>query len=88
MDCNFMKSFYERYYENPICEAIADSEKYHALRKKRQEIEGLLEGKLTGFGNDLMQLFDMYMDAYSDEMEVVLQKIYLMGARDREQMLR
>lgn len=88
MDRNFMKSFYERYYENPVGEAIRGSEKYHDLQKKRQEIECVLEEKLRDSGKDLMQLFDTYLDICTEEIEILLQEVYLQGACDRERMLR
>lgn len=83
-----MKSFYERYYENAACEAVNGSEEYKNLQKNRQEIEGTLEEKLKDSGNDLMRLFEEYVDALIEEQEVLLREMYLMGAQDRERMLR
>ena len=88
MDRDFMRLFYERYYENPASEAIRGSEKYHNLQGKRQEIESVLEEKLRVLGNDIMQLFDEYMDALVEEQEMLLKEMYLLGAEDREKMLR
>lgn len=88
MDKEFMKSFYERYYENPYGEAVKESEIYCELQKKRQEIEGVLESKIRAVGEEIILLFEEYMDILSDEQEVLLQEMYLMGAQDRERMLR
>ena len=58
------------------------------MQKNRQEIEGTLEEKLKDSGNDLMRLFEEYVDALIEEQEVLLREMYLMGAQDRERMLR
>lgn len=50
MDREFMRSFFERYYENPYGEAVKDSDAYHEVQKKRQEIEGVFEVKLKDVG--------------------------------------
>ena len=37
---------------------------------------------------ELVEVFEDYLDACADELEVLLEEIYLMGAQDREKMLR
>ena len=88
MEREFMKSFLNNYYADYQSEAVKDSDEYRMLQKKRQEIEDVLEEKLRNSGNDLMQLFDTYLDACSDEMGILMQEIYLLGCHDRERMLR
>lgn len=88
MDKEFMKSFFERYYENPYAEAVKDLGTYHETQKKRQKIEGVFEVKLKDAGEKVWQLFEQYMDAWTDEQEVLLKAMYLLGAEDREKMLR
>lgn len=38
--------------------------------------------------NDLFQLFDTYLNACADEQEILLGEMYLLGAEDREKMLK
>ena len=43
---------------------------------------------LQELSDDLIKAFDDYLDACADEKEILLQEMYLMGAQDREKMLR
>lgn len=43
---------------------------------------------LQDYSKELVGLFDDYLNAYTDEMEFLLQEVYLQGAQDREKMLR
>ena len=36
----------------------------------------------------MLQMFEEYLDAYADEQEILLEEMYLLGALDRERMLR
>lgn len=43
---------------------------------------------MGGTCTDLYQKFDEFISAYADEMDVMLREVYLLGAADREKMLR
>lgn len=88
MDREFMKSFYKNYYMNPQVEAIKDSNEYQEKLNQRYEVESKFTKLLKKFGNELVQVFQQYLDAYADEQEILLEEMYLMGALDREKMLR
>ena len=88
MDREFMKSFCKNYYSDFEYEAIKDSELYKEKRIERHNVENELILRLQEHGEDVIGLFEKYLDAYADEIEVHLEEMYLMGAEDREKMLR
>jgi hypothetical protein len=83
-----MISFYKRYYDNPQYEAIKNSELYKEKREKRYELEEKLELQMHVMEKNLFQLFDAYLNACADEQEILLEEMYLLGAGDREKMLK
>lgn len=87
MDREFMKSFYRNYYENPQGEATKDSPVFTEKHNLRYEFEDKFIEILHELGPDALSAFEQYMDAYTDEQEVVLEEMYLLGAKDREKML-
>lgn len=88
MDKEFMRGFLKRYYMNPYDEAIANSEEYIEKRELRYKAEEALEKILGGPKTAAYKIFDEYISTYADEMDVMLEEMYLLGARDREAMLR
>ena len=88
MDREFMKSFLQNYYTDYESEAVKDSAEYQESKKRRYEIEEKFELMLQDYSKELVGLFDDYLNAYTDEMEFLLQEVYLQGAQDREKMLR
>ena len=88
MDKSFMMSFYREFYENAQHEAVKESKAYHERKEQRYRIETELVSKMQQIGDDLFQLFEKYSDACADEQEVLLEEMYLLGAQDREKMLR
>ena len=87
MDREFMKSFLTNYYVDYQSEAVKESEEYKEKRNKRYEMERAFELGLQEY-KELSELFEAYLDACADEQEILLQEMYLMGAQDREKMLR
>ena len=87
MDREFMKSFLNNYYADFQREAVKESEEYKEKRNKRYEIERAFELGLQEY-KELSELFEAYLDACADELEVLLEQMYLLGAADREKMLR
>lgn len=88
MDIEFMKSFLNNYYADYQSEAVKDSDEYKERRKRRYEIEKKFVLLLQESTKELVELFEAYLDACADELEILLEEIYLMGAQDREKMLR
>ena len=88
MDRAFMKSFLNNYYADYQSEAVKDSEEYRKRQTKRYEMEKKFELLLQENSKKLVEVFEDYLDVYADELEILLEEIYLMGAQDREKMLR
>lgn len=87
MDREFMKSFLNNYYGDYQSEAVKESEEYRKRQTKRYEMEKKFELLLQENSKELVELFEVYLDFCADELEILLQEMYLMGARDREKML-
>lgn len=88
MDREFMKSFLNNYYADCQSEAVKDSAEYKERRKNRYEIERKFELMLQEYGEEILQSYEQYLDAYADELEVLLREMYLMEVADRERMLK
>lgn len=88
MDREFMKSFLNNYYADYQSEAVKDSVEYQEKRKLRYETEKKFVLMLQENSKELVEVFEDYLDACADELEVLLEEIYLMGAQDCEKMLR
>lgn len=73
---------------NPQNEAVKDSEEYKIKRNWRHELETKFTECLKNTGQEMLQMFEEYLDAYADEQEILLEEMYLLGALDRERMLR
>lgn len=87
MDRKFMRSFCQKYYSDFQTDAVKDSTEYQERKKKRYEIERKFELKLQEH-EGLEKLFEEYLDACADEQEVLQEEVYLLGAQDREKMMR
>lgn len=83
-----MRLFYRTFYEHAYDVAVADSEEYREKQQIRQALEDELEKMMGGINTPLYQKFDEYVGAYADEMDVMHEETYLLGASDRERMLR
>ena len=88
MDKNYMRSYYRRFYENPCDFVISESDEFKEKRDLRYKLEDELTEMLGGTQTLLYRQFDQYISAYADEMEVMREETYLLGAADREQMLK
>ena len=83
-----MRTYYRRFYENPCDLVVADSEEFKEKRDLRYKLEDELTEMMGGNRTLLYQKFDDYISAYADEMEVMREETYLLGAADREQLLK
>ena len=88
MDREFIKSFLNNYYADFQSEAVKDSDEYKERRTRRYEIEKKFVLLLQESTKELVELFEVYLDACADELEILLEEMYLMGAQDRENMLK
>ncbi len=88
MDREFMKTFLNNYYSDFQTEVAKGSKEYQEKRNQRYEIEKKFELLLQENSKELVEVFEDYLDACADELEVLLEQMYLLGAADREKMLR
>lgn len=88
MDREFMREFYRTNYQHACDVAVADSEEYKKKRDIRYQIEDELTELLGGTGTIEYKKFDDFLGAFEDEKDVMQEEIYLLGAMDREKMLR
>ena len=85
MDREFMKSFYRNYYEDVYSEAIKEFTEYQEKQIVKYDLQAKIEEEHSEKG---LKLFEQFLDALADEQEILLQEMYLLGAQDRERMLR
>lgn len=88
MDREFMSEFYQKFYTYPSVEAIKDSEEYREKYDVRSKLEDEVTKLLGGIGTADYKIFDNFLSAMYDEYEVLLEGMYLLGAADRERMLK
>ena len=88
MDREFMRVFYRTHYEHAYDIAVKDSVEYKKMRDIRYLIEDELTELLGGTGTEAYKKFDEFISAYADENDVMLEEVYLLGAADRERMLK
>lgn len=88
MDKEFMRAYYRNYYVHAYDVAVAESDEYRQKQKVRYALEDELTQMMGGTQTPLYEKFDEYISAYADEMDVMLEEAYLLGAADREKMLR
>lgn len=88
MDREFMSEFYQKFYTHPSVEATKDSEEYREKYDIRSKLEDEVTNLLGGIGTAEYKIFDNFLSALYDEYEVLLEGMYLLGAADRERMLR
>ena len=88
MDREYMRSYYRRFYENPSDLVVTESDEFKEKRDLRYNREDELTEMMGGTGTIMYKKFDEYISAFSEEMEVMREETYLLGAADREQMLK
>ena len=88
MDRDFMRSFCKNYYSDFESTAVVGCDDYLEKRSQRYKEEKELVLRLQEDGKEIIELFEKYLDACADEKEVLMEEVYLLGAEDREKMLR
>lgn len=88
MDKSFMREFYRIFYTDSFPSTVKESEAYLVKRENRYKREIELLEILEGIDSEAHKKFDEYLDACAEEVEIFLEEIYLLGASDREKMLK
>ena len=88
MDHEFMKLFRKNFYEDYWQEAIKDSVGYKEKRALRYDAESQFELAVQMSGKELKELYENYQEVLWQEVECMLECVYVLGASDRERMLR
>ena len=83
-----MRDFYQKYYTDPYQEAIKESDVFFAKRDFRYKVEEEFSELIGGTRTAEYRKFDEFITAFVDEYDVMLEEMYLLGAADREKMLR
>lgn len=81
-----MRDFLRNYYSDFQTVAVKNSEEYQMRKNSRYEMEAEIELKLEE--NGLHNEFERYCDLVAEEIEVLMEAVYLLGAEDREKMLK
>ena len=88
MDYEFMTLFRKNFYEDYLQEAIKDSVECKEKRALRYEVESQFELAVQTSGKELMELYENYQEVFWQEVECMLECVYILGTSDREKMLR
>lgn len=88
MDKSFMREFYRIFYADSFPNTVKELEAYLVKRENRYKSETELLEILGGIDSEAHKRFNEYLDACAEEVEILLEEIYLLGASDREKMLK
>lgn len=88
MDRAFMAEFFTQQYEDPIYEAVQGDEEYARLHSKFKESEQALFNFVGGFDAPAWKLYEQLASDFYEAEHAMVKDVYLMGAEDREKMLR
>ncbi|MCC8138272.1 MAG: hypothetical protein LIO76_09490 [Clostridiales bacterium] len=88
MDRQFMAEYFDKVYDEPVSAAVKDDEEYCKLNEVFFQKEQEFEKMLGGPNSKEYVFFDELMTKSDELWERVMKGAYLMGARDRERMLR
>ncbi len=87
MNIDFMKDFYNTYYEDPVYEATKADEEYMCEKHKHTEMVNELAVILGGFESKAWKKYEDCMIQFYKTEEMMALDMYLMGAMDKEKML-
>lgn len=88
MDMNFMRDYYRMSYFQDCKPMLIEREKYDEKCKIRYQLEEAFKERLEGYDSKLYPEFEKLVDCIEDVHNIMLEEMYLIGARDRENMLR
>jgi hypothetical protein len=88
MDMNFMRDYYRMRYFQDCMPMLIEREEYDKKSEIRYQMEEAFKVRLEEYSSKLYPEFEKLVDCIEDVHNVMLEEIYLIGARDRENMLR
>lgn len=88
MDMEFMRDYYRMNYFQDCKPLLIEREEYDRKYKIRYQLEEEFKERLEGYDSELYLDFEKLVDCIEDVHNVMLEEMYLIGARDRENMLR
>lgn len=88
MNMEFMRDYYRMSYFQDCKPMHIEREEYDKKCKIRYQMEETFIERLKGYNSELYMEFEKLVDCIEDIHNVMLEEMYLIGARDRENMLR
>lgn len=87
MDREVMTLYYDRVHENVVGDAVADSEEYRKAHEDYVLMENNLREKYKN-QPEVLKDYSTIMDKLMVEESIIFREMYLLGASDRERMLK
>lgn len=88
MDREFMRRYYDKVYDDPVGEAVGTDPAYEKLHTELLETGKALLQLSGDSTSELWDLHEQYVMLLHQMDQIAWREIYLMGAADRERMLR
>lgn len=88
MDREFMAGYFERVYDGSVYKAVSGNAEYNQLRTELMEVEDRLLTMAGGQETSLWELHEQSTQLLLQMNRLTIKEVYLMGAADRERMLR
>lgn len=88
MDRTFMMHYYEMEYEEQSVDIFRKLEEYAEASNRHRALEKKLRELVGGGDNPAWKMYEECMMAYIDLVDIMRKESYLMGAQDREKMMR
>lgn len=88
MDRAFMLEYYRSQYEDPTLTAAENNPQYEELSERLQELQREFYKRTSGPEGELWRMHEEIEKILMDMNGITLQGAYLMGAADRERMLK
>ncbi len=88
MNRRFMCEYYDRMYDSPVSAATASDPDYASAREEHLRMEETFAGMLGGRDSEGWKFYEEMMLKLHEMYTLSDRDLYLMGAEDREKMLR
>lgn len=88
MDRTFMTEYYEEKYTEECFDRFRELPEYVEADKKHRIMEDKLKESIGGEKTPAWMQYEECMMAYLDLVDILRRECYLLGAEDREKMLR
>ena len=83
-----MNLFRTNFYEDYLQEVVKDSVEYKEKRALRYDVESQFDLAVQTNGKELVKLYENYQKVLWEELDCMFECVYILGASDRERMLR